>query len=88
MKGFKTYRHERNPKEKEFHDTFVKEHNRRGYQDMDLIVFGHESNTLLPSDTLTNKEQRIVVSTIQWLGSPVGDSFLRSCGYKLVDEGK
>lgn len=81
MEGYKTYRHTQNPKEKELHDNFLKNHNREGYHDMDLIVFGHGSQSLRPNDYLTDREKKIVLSTIQWLGSPVGQSFLRDCGF-------
>lgn len=90
MKSYKTHRFKNNHKEKEFHDNFLKEHNRKGYQDMDLIVFGHESTSLKPNDYLTDREKQIVLSTIQWLGSPVGQNFLDSCGFikKELKEGR
>jgi hypothetical protein len=80
LKGFKTYRHSSNPKEKELHDTFTNEFSER---DMDYVVFGHlnSSSGAKPDDTLSEREQRIVVSVIQWLSSPVGTHFLRSVGY-------
>ena len=36
MQGFKTYRHEQNPKEKELHDKFIQY---IGDYDMSLIIF-------------------------------------------------
>tara|TARA_R110000796_G_scaffold250514_1_gene379591 strand:- start:7909 stop:8172 length:264 start_codon:yes stop_codon:yes gene_type:complete len=84
MEGFKTYRHKRNPKEKELHDKFLKEHNIRHYEDMDLIVFGDKSLSLRPNDHLTDRERKIVLSTIQWLGSPVGKNFLFTCGFNEI----
>jgi hypothetical protein len=86
MEGHKTYRHLQNPKEKEIHDNFLKNHNRQGYEDMDLIVFGHGSESLRPNDYLNDREKKIVLSTIQWLGSPVGQSFLIDCGFELKTE--
>lgn len=83
MKGYKTYRHAQNPKEKELHDKFLKNHN----EDADLIVFGHTSQ-LIPNDYLTDRERKIVLSTIQWLGSPVGKSFLKDCGFNLSNQSK
>lgn len=79
LEGYKSHRHANNPIEKQLHDSFVEHHN-DGY--MDLIVFGQadDSNTI-PKDYLTEREQRIVVSTIQWLGSPVGKNFLRENGF-------
>lgn len=80
LEGFKTYRHESNPKEKELHDNFIKE---MSFRDMDFIVFGHSKspNGSHPDDYLSDRERKIVVSTIQWLGSPVGHHFLRNVGF-------
>jgi len=36
-----------------------------------------------PKDYLSDRENSIVFSTLQWLGSPVGQGFLRECGYEL-----
>ena len=80
MKSFKEHRFESNPQEKIFVDEFIKEH---GFyaNDIDLIVFGHPSNSMAPKDYLSDREKDIVVSVIQWLGSPVGQGFLNSCGF-------
>jgi len=80
MKSFKEYRHRSNPKEKEFHDKFLQDHSKG--VDMSLIVFGHVGNGTRPLGYLTPREEDIVLSTIQWLGSPVGQGFLNSCGFK------
>jgi hypothetical protein len=76
IEGYKTYRHKRNPKEKEFHDEFLKE-----FTNTDLIVFGNNGFGSTPNGALTSRERRIVVSTVQWLGSPIGQSFLDRCGF-------
>ena len=84
IKGFKTYRHNQKPKEKELHDKFINEHVIGEYYSapVDLIVFpAQEFNDFEPSDELSDREKRIMISTIQWLGSPVGKSFLRGCGF-------
>lgn len=79
LKGFKTYRHATNPTEKQLHDSFVEHHNDKY---LDLIVFGsNDGSGMNPSDNLTDREKQIVVSTIQWLGSPVGKNFLRENGF-------
>lgn len=88
IEGFKKHRRERNPLEKEIHDKFLTDHNAANQiNDMDIIVFGHDSD-LYPLDKLSDRERRIVVSTIQWLGSPVGQCFLADCGFKLKMNGK
>ena len=84
MEGFKTYRHEINPREKELHDKFIKEHINK---DTDFIVFRPANDTQTYAvDELSDREKQIMISTIQWLGSPVGTSFLRDCGFKKEEK--
>ena len=72
LEGFTTYRHAENPREKELHDEFVHQFNRK---EMQSIAFGKSKRIL------REQEQRIMVSTIQWLASLQGIYFLRSVGY-------
>ncbi len=83
MKGFKTHRHEHNTDEKLLHDTFINEHG--SDTDMSLIVFG-DNGSMNPVNYLTNEEKQIVISTIQWLGSPVGKYFLSQCGFEKIKQ--
>jgi len=82
METFKMHRHINNPKEKEFYDKFLENNDR----DMNLIVFGHGSNSFSPLDYLSDREKQIVLSTIQWLGSSVGQGFLNNCGFSAKKE--
>jgi hypothetical protein len=83
IEGFKVYRHDNNPKEKKLHNKFVELF---CDDDMDLIIFppSPESGGLYTNEKLTERERRIVLTTIQWLGSPVGQDFLRGCGFISV----
>lgn len=83
MEGFKTYRHATNPKEKELHDRFLNEHILHKHTPVDLLVFSpkNEAQTVAV-DELTDREKRIMLSTIQWLGSPCGQGFLLDCGFQ------
>lgn len=84
MEGFKTHRHKNNPKEKELHDKFIKEHIENNDSPFDLIIFPSVVNyEWTPSDHLSDREKQIVITTIQWLGSPLGQSFLKDCGFSL-----
>jgi len=83
MEGYKKYRHKSNPVEKELHDKFIEKH---GDKDMSMIVFPPKENGIQPSEFLTEREEKIVISTIQWLGSPVGQGFLEECGFELKKE--
>jgi len=80
--SFKSYRWETNPKEKEFHDKFLKEHINNKHLTVDLLVFKPANEQQSHAvDTLSEREKNIMLSTIQWLGSTVGTYFLESCGF-------
>lgn len=86
MKSNKEYRWENNPKEKEFHDKFLKEFE-TDPSTLSSIVFGWSSDRqLYPKEYLTEREEDICINLIQWLGSPVGQGFLRNCGFEQVKE--
>lgn len=78
MKSNKEYRFKDNPKEKEFHDKFIEMFENK---DMTLsaIVFGYKNGQSIPNRYLTEDEKNICLNIIQWLGSPVGQSFLDDC---------
>ena len=78
-KGLKTYRHKDNSKEKELHDKFLKQFDVKG---VSQIVNETYSNGE-PKKYVSNDEYRLIITTIQWLGSPVGQAFLKECGFEL-----
>lgn len=85
LESFKIHRHKSNPVEKKLHDSFIKDHS--SDTDMSLIVFGQaDSNSTYPADYLSDREKQIVLSTIQWLGSPIGQHFLHENGFKNTQE--
>jgi hypothetical protein len=76
----KEYRFESNPKEREMVDKFL-EHS--DMMEIERRIFGTDPNRsdLYPNGELSKREMKIVLSTIQWLGSPVGQGFLDNCGF-------
>lgn len=84
IKGFNTHRHSNNPKEKELHDSFISEFidNKLSPNIIDKIIYGTNESGYA-KDYLSDHEKRIVITTIQWLGSHVGESFLDKNGFKL-----
>lgn len=86
MKTNKEYRFKDNPKEKEMHDKFIEMFKRDSSANrcLSAIVFGWKNdNQTTPKRYLTENEENICLNLIQWLGSPVGQSFLRECGFSL-----
>lgn len=79
MKGTKQYRFENNPLEKEFHDEFIKRFGEEGRckETLCAIIFGWNASQTQPEKFLTEEEETICVNLIQWLGSPVGQGFIR-----------
>ncbi len=89
MESFKKYRHRHNPQEKLMHDKFLEQHINEPY--LDLLIFPAEDGgggVFNATDTLSYREQRIVLSVVQWCGSPIGRQFLNQCGYKLEKDGE
>ena len=76
-KGFKTHRHGDNPKEQEIHNKFV---GRFSMAEMDMIILPPKEKNLL-----TDREVQIVITAIQWCGTPVGQGFLRECGFEIKE---
>lgn len=74
MKSFKEYRFDKNPLERKIVEDFCKQYSDNN--NIDLIVFGHHSSGIVPKEYLTDREKQIVLSTIQWIASPVGESFV------------
>lgn len=44
-------------------------------KEMDVLVFGCD-DSFSPNDHLTEREGKIVMTIIQWLGTPVGQGFI------------
>jgi hypothetical protein len=80
MQGNKTYRHADNPLEKQFHDAAVD----MGVSMLSNIVLPLNDRGTGPKRYLTPEEETIVINTLQWLGSPVGQSFLRENGFEKI----
>lgn len=87
LKSIKTYRHNSNPEEKLFHDNFIEMFYRDGSvrKTLSAIVNGwSDTRQNTPEKYLSDKEEVVCINIIQWLGSPVGQGFLRNCGYEKV----
>lgn len=69
--------------EADFHELANSERMRRQW---DLIIFGTKKSNFSagasPDDYLTDREKRIVGSLLQWLGTPIGISFLHEAGFE------
>jgi len=83
IKGKKTHRHEDNPIEKVFHDTFIKRFVTHPNSDGVARIVNDVDGRGNPSEHLSVEEIENTITTIQWLGSHVGQGFLRECGFEL-----
>lgn len=74
----KDYRFKTNPEEQKFYEEF---HSflPTPYRKAQIVFPSLDGRT--PVSELTEREEQIVLNTIQWLGSPVGQGFLERCGY-------
>jgi len=85
--GAKCYRWEQNPEEKRFAEAWAEltksKLGSRGRHFIDLVM-AEDSNASYIAPV--SREARVAAaSAIQWLGTPVGQSFLKALGYERVD---
>lgn len=85
--GHKTYRWKGNPEERRFAEAWAeltwKGSDARGIHFVDrLIAEDPNASYISPASAA---ERRAAATVIQWLGSPVGQSFLRELGYERRD---
>lgn len=84
MKTYNSHRFKQNPLEEQLYVSFIAEMDERA--SLDRIIFGcRDEAQSFPKDTLTDRELDICATLIQWLGSPVGQSFLRDNGFERKD---
>jgi hypothetical protein len=74
----KIYRHADNPEEKRFYDAALD----MGTRHWSAVTLPLNDRGTAPSRSLDEDEEQLVINTIQWLGSPVGQGFLRDMGYE------
>ena len=55
------------------------------FKNLDMGIFGSDKG-FTPNNYLSYREEQVVFSLIQWLGTHVGQSFLRECGYEVIDK--
>lgn len=80
--GFKEYRLKKDDKYYSEEIKALEIFNRDHINHSDLIVFGQKEGTSMePNDRLSDREEKIVLGVIQWLGTPVGRGFLNECGF-------
>lgn len=79
--GNNTHRHQQNPLEKKMHDLFQKEFmndDRGSDESLRNMILGRASDS---DDELSDREKSIILSTVQWMGSPSGEWFMEECGF-------
>lgn len=76
-KGLHTHRLKDNPEEQRFADAWA-QHNAMGKTLAYLLTVGDQHFPVMPSD----RDGEVAATVIQWLGSPVGQGFLRDLGYE------
>lgn len=75
--GFKEHRLKKDDKYYEKEIKALEIFNQDHLKDASLIVFGQEDGkSMTPKEYLTEREEKIVLGVIQWLGTPVGQGFI------------
>lgn len=80
MESDKKYRFELNPEEERIFNAFISE---RG---ADRVVDFIGQVCFNDKHEVTDRDVKVFLNAIQWLGSHVGQCFLRDLGYKINDE--
>ena len=80
MKG---YRFKDNPDEEKFYDEFMELFgDANGQTQLSSIVYGwKDDRQQTPNKWIDDNDMPQYENLIQWLGSPVGQGFLRDCGF-------
>ena len=75
-KGIHTHRFRENPEEERFAKAWTVQNNPG--RTLDYLLARAENNPVRVSE----RDREVAATVIQWLGSPVGQSFLRELGYE------
>ena len=79
-KGLHTHRFRDDPEEKRFADAWD-DQNRHGSNLAYLLHTGSQGGGIRPEEP-SARDHTVAATVIQWLGSPVGQVFLRDLGYE------
>lgn len=79
LKGLHPHRFKDNPEEKRFAEAWSQDSNGRLKY---LLCEGDQRFPPAP----TEREEVVAATVVQWLGSPVGQTFLRDLGYKRKEQ--
>ena len=83
--GFKEYRLRKDDKYYAKEIKALEIFNQDHLEHASSIVFGVKEGTgFYPNDYLTEREEKVVLSVIQWLGTPVGQGFINQLNNKEV----
>lgn len=77
VRGLHPYRFAQNPEEQRFAEAWA-DWNATGKHLAYLLTVGDQRFPATP----TEREEQVAATVIQWLGSPVGQGFLRDLGYE------
>ena len=76
-KGLHTHRFHGNPEEQRFAEAWDRATGHPRFLDS-LLTSRDEHGRILPA---SERDEQVAATVIQWLGSPVGQGFLRDLGY-------
>lgn len=82
-KGLHEYRFKSNPEEKRFAEAW-RDQNKHG--DNLAYLLDERKDTMGRPPTPSDRDYVVAATVVQWLGSPVGQGFLRDLGYTKSDE--
>jgi len=75
-------RRQNHPHEAKFYSEWMREHASRIGKSYTTLEYLLAENPNYPAGECTERDEYVAEVLIQWLGSPVGLSFLRNCGFE------
>jgi hypothetical protein len=85
--GLHTYRFSSNPEEERFAEAWAAQNTDQGFGGSNTLAWllGVADQWGRPVDP-TDREHSVAATVVQWLGSPVGQCFLRDLGYEKQEK--
>jgi hypothetical protein len=77
-------RRDQNIFERTFYDNWMKDHANRHNKSYTTLEYLLAETPNYPKYECTDKDEKVASVVIQWLGSPVGISFLNDCGFRRI----
>lgn len=85
-KGLSTHRFTGNPEERRFADAWQQHNDNDNGNTLAYLLDPRNGEPFGSPPHVEDRDREVAATVVQWLGSPVGQGFLRDLGYVRVEE--